>query len=313
MPVRDRWDLTAACFERLRAQTTRHDVVVVDNGSSDGTPGRVRAAFPDARVVELGANLGFSAACNAGVRAGSNEIVVLLNNDVECPPDFLERLVAPFSGDERLGSVAALLLTPADGRIESFGLAVDPTLAGYPRLRGSVAGEAQSTEPSLAGPSGAAGAYRRQAWEDVGGLDERVAFYGEDVDLALRLRTARWSATAAPDAVAIHAGSASAVERSAWQRYQGGFSRGYFMRRYGVLRSRVGARALATEAIAVVGDAFVFSRDLAALRGRMAGWRTGRGLPGLPYPPRDAIAHDITFAESLRLRRRVYSGASPCT
>jgi len=306
VPVRDRWDLTAACFERLRAQTTRHDVVVVDNGSSDGTPGRVRAAFPDARVVELGANLGFSAACNAGVRAGSNEIVVLLNNDVECPPDFLERLVAPFSGDERLGSVAALLLTRADGRIESFGLAVDPTLAGYPRLRGFVAGEAQSTQPLLAGPSGAAGAYRRQAWDDVGGLDERVAFYGEDVDLALRLRTGRWSTAAAPDAVAIHAGSASAVERSAWQRYQGGFARGYFLRRYGVLRGRAALRALATEALVVGGDAAVFSHDLAALRGRVAGWRAACGLD--VHPPPHAIDRSITFMESVKLRLGVYSG-----
>src|SRR5204862_5465776 len=110
---------------------------------------------------------------NRGVAAGGGELVVLLNNDVECRPDFLERLVAPFE-DERVGSVAALLLKPGDERIESFGLAADRTLAGYPRLRDMSVAEAQATHPVLLGPSGAAGAYRRRAWEAVGGLDEGV-------------------------------------------------------------------------------------------------------------------------------------------
>src|SRR5947208_10098993 len=135
VPVYNRFELTARCLEQLGAQTLRHAVVVCDNGSTDGTPERVRAAFPYVRVVELATNVGFSAACNRGVQAGSSEIVVLLNNDVECPQNFLEHLVAPLA-DERVGSVAALLVTPGAQRIESFGLAVDPTLAGYPRLRG---------------------------------------------------------------------------------------------------------------------------------------------------------------------------------
>ncbi len=63
-------------------------------------------------MVELGANLGFSAACNRGVRSGGGDVVVLLNNDVFCPPDFIERLVAPLEDDDALGSVAALLVEP---------------------------------------------------------------------------------------------------------------------------------------------------------------------------------------------------------
>jgi GT2 family glycosyltransferase len=289
-------------------------VVVSDNGSTDGTPERLCKAFPDVHIVELGANFGFSAACNRGVGVGTGEIVVLLNNDVDCRQDFLERLVAPFRDGGHLGSVGALLLTRGEKRIESFGLAVDRTLAGYPRLRGVPAGKPQVTHPVLVGPSGAAGAYRRKAWDDVGGLDERVFAYGEDVDLALRLRAAGWATAVAPDAVAIHRGSASAVRRSAWQRYQGGFSRSYFLRRYGVLRSPVAPRALTTEAIAVAGDALVFSHDLAALRGRMAGWRAARGLPRYRRPPDDAIDESITFAKSMRLRLGVYSGdAGECT
>jgi N-acetylglucosaminyl-diphospho-decaprenol L-rhamnosyltransferase len=314
VPVHDRWELTERCLASLRAQTVRHTVVVADNGSTDDTPRRLVEAFPEARTIELGANLGFSKACNRGVGAGDGEIVVLLNNDVECRPDFLERLVAPFHIDERVGSVAALLLRPGDERVESFGLAVDATLAGYPRLRGHPTREAQSCDPVLVGPSGAAGAYLRVAWEDVGGLDEGVRSYGEDVDLALRLRTADWMTVGAADAVAVHIGSASAGARSAWQRYQGGFSRGYFLRRYGVLKTRRALRAVTTELIAAVGDAAVFSHDLAALRGRIAGWRAAEGLPRRSRPPEDALDPRITFRRSLRLRLGVYADdAHTCT
>jgi N-acetylglucosaminyl-diphospho-decaprenol L-rhamnosyltransferase len=306
IPVHNGWELTRTCLERVTAQTTRCNVIVVDNGSTDGTPRRLRNAFVDVQLVNLRANIGFPAACNRGVQCGSGDVVVLMNNDVECPPEFLERLVEPLARDDGTGSVAALLLEPGEERIESFGLAVDSTLAGYPRLRGEPLAAAQDKTPMLIGPSGGAGAYRREAWEQAGGLDEGVFAYAEDVDLALRLRAAGWEALASRDAVAIHIGSATAVARSAWQRYQGGFARGYFLRRYGVLRSRAALRALATEALVVAGDAAVFSHDLAALRGRVAGWRAARGR-GRVALPRDAIDRDITFLKSVRLRLGVYS------
>jgi N-acetylglucosaminyl-diphospho-decaprenol L-rhamnosyltransferase len=312
IPAHNAWELTRSCLAKLREQTLAHAVIVCDNGSTDGTPERLRASFPDVRLVELGANLGFSVACNRGVRVGSGDIVVLLNNDVECPRDFLERLVTPLRDAEHFGSAAPLLLKPGEERIDSFGLTVDPTLAGYPRLRGLPASEAQETSPVLVGPAGAAGAYRRRAWEAAGGLDESVFSYGEDVDLAVRLQAVGWAAAGAADAVAVHIGSATAVTRSAWQRYQGGFARGYFLRRYGVLRSRYGPRAALTEAAAVVGDALVFSHDLAAARGRIAGWRAAVGHPRNPWPPREAIDDGISFVESLRLRLRVYK-ADKCT
>jgi N-acetylglucosaminyl-diphospho-decaprenol L-rhamnosyltransferase len=306
VPSHNGWALTESCLAHLQAQTLPHTVIVCDNGSDDGTPEHVRTRFPDVRLLELGANLGFPAACNRGIRAGSGEIVVLLNNDVDCRPDFLERVIAPFENG-RVGSVAALLVKPGERAIESFGLTVDVTLAGYPRLRELPVGEAQKAYPVLVGPSGAAGAYRRRAWEEVGGLDEGVFIYGEDVDLALRFRAAGWSTAAAEDAVAVHMGSATMGLRSGWQRFQGGFARGYFLRRYGVLRSRVAGRALATEAIVVLGDALVFSHDLAAARGRIAGWRAAAGKPRRVWPPDEAIDRAITFADSLRVRFGVYT------
>jgi GT2 family glycosyltransferase len=308
IPTHNNWDHTKSCLEHLQLQTRAHTVFLCDNGSTDGTPELARDQFPEVRIVELGANLGFPAACNRGVNAGDSEIVVLLNNDVECHSTFLEHLVAPFDREERLGSVAALLVEPGERRIESFGIAVDPTLAGFPRLRGCPPSEAQALDPLLAGPYGAAGAYRRRAWEEVGGLDEGVFAYGEDTDLALQLRAAQWSTAAVAAAVAVHVGSATASRRSDWQRYQSGFGRAYFLRRYGVHRTRFGVRAALTEALVITADAVLFSHDLTAFRSRLAGWRAANDRAAKPRPPREAIDYGITFRKSLRLRLGLFKG-----
>jgi GT2 family glycosyltransferase len=306
IPTHENWELTERCISRLREQTVQHEVIVADNGSTDGTVENLRAAFPDIRLVELRKNLGFATASNRGVAAGTGDVVVLLNNDVEVGEAFLKRLVEPFD-DDHVGMVAAVLVRPGGERIDSVGLTADPTLAGFARLQGRPLSDASSRTPVLTGPSGGAAAYRRTAWEAVGGLDERVFAYSEDLDLACRLRTAGWDAVVAPDAIAVHLGSATAGHRSAWQRYQGGFARGYLLRRYGVFRGRNAGRALVTETIVVGGDLLI-SHDLSALRGRVAGWRAAGGLPRRPTPPHDCLDAKIGFIESLRLRRRAYGG-----
>jgi N-acetylglucosaminyl-diphospho-decaprenol L-rhamnosyltransferase len=305
IPTFEGWELTRTCLTRLREQTVPHVVIVVDNGSTDGTPAKVRTFFPDVRLVELDRNVGFAVACNRGAAAGVGDLVVLLNNDVEPRPDFLERLAQPLEEDSRVGSVAALLVRPGQETIDCMGLTADPTLAGFPRLRGRSVNDAACTEPLLAGPSGGGGAYLRAAWDEVHGLDEGVLAYGEDLDLALRLHSAGWRTVGAPSAVATHVGSASFGRRSSWQRYQGGFARGYFLRRYGVLNTDAAARTLATETIVVLGDALI-SHDLSATRGRVAGWRSANGLERRPRPPSNAIDQQISFRESLRLRRVIY-------
>ena len=201
VPVYNGWHLTERCLEHLLLQTLPHSVIVCDNGSPTAPPSAFACSFPDVQVVELGTNLGFAAACNRGVRAGKHDIVVLLNNDVECSPDFLERLVLPLVDDEGLGSVAALLLKPGENRIESFGLSVDSNARRLPsasksshRARASDASRARrAVWCGRCVPPGGLGGCR--------GLDEGVFSYGEDVDLALRLRAAGWSTAGAADAV----------------------------------------------------------------------------------------------------------------
>lgn len=304
IPTHNGWALLERCLTCLLAQTVAHTVTVVDNGSTDGTCDRVAEAFPAVVLVALETNLGFPAACNRGVAATEAGIVVLLNNDVEAEPTLLAELAEPLA-DERVGSVAAVLVRPGSATIDSVGVCVDATLAGFPRLRGAPSRDAGRAEPVLAGPAGGAAAYRRTAWDEVGGLDEGVMGYGEDVDLALRLQAAGWQTVAAPRAVGIHLGSASFGRRSTFQRYHGGFARGYFLRRYAVLRSSAALRAVVTEAIVVAGD-LVVSRDVQALRGRVAGWRAAAGLPRKPFPPAEAVDRSISFWQSLRHRITVY-------
>jgi N-acetylglucosaminyl-diphospho-decaprenol L-rhamnosyltransferase len=301
VPVHEHYALTSACLEHLARQTAPHRVIVVDDGSSDDTVALLRRHWPAVSTIELGSNHGYTAAVNHGVSAGEGEYVVLLNNDVELHPDCLERLVAPMANAE-IGSVAALMLVPGEETIDSLGVTADATLAGFARLQGHPTIDARRREPLLTGPEGTAGAYRRSAWEQVNGLDESIRAYMEILDLALRLQTVGWKTASAPDAVGVHLGSSTYGRRSVTQRRLSGFSRGYLLRRYGVMRSRAAARALATETIVTAGD-MLLCRDLQALRGRLEGWHAAKGREQHQWPPPEAIDASISLRDSLALRR----------
>ncbi|AMB57848.1 glycosyltransferase family 2 protein [Microterricola viridarii] len=305
VPVYGNWPITESCLLHLRAQSVRHRVIVVDDAGPDDTLERLATGFPEVTVIALEQNLGFAGACNRGLAAATADIVVLVNNDVDAEPELLERLTAPFGADQRLGSATPLLFKP-DGRVDAYGICADVTLSGFVRFNGATAetavrdGGEGGAGHALLGPYGAVAAYRRFALEQVGDFDEGIKMYGEELDLALRLRAGGWSTIAVPDARGTHLGGATSGRGSASQRRKAGYGRGYLLRAYGVLRGRHALRALVTEAIVCAGD-LVLSRDLASTRGRIAGWRAGaaagprsRDIPG--------VDRGIGFIESLQLR-----------
>jgi len=292
-------DALASCLEHLAAQDEPHRTIVVDNASHDGTAELVRDRFPHATFVELPENVGFGAAVNAGVAVGDGEAIVLVNNDLDVDPGFLAALLAPLREDPAVGMVAGMTLMPGRERVDAFGVELDAGLAVYNRLR-HASPEAVETAGLLAGPSGGAAAYRRTAFEQVDGFDETLIAYGEDVDLALRLRVAGWRAAAAAAAHGVHLGGATIGVDSPRQRWLAGFARGFLLRRWGVLRSRAAPRALLLEAL-VVGWGLARHRTLVPLRSRVAGWRAaGRGSHALPP---GAVDDGIGVLESLRRLR----------
>jgi GT2 family glycosyltransferase len=293
------WDLTRRCLEHLRDQTVEHTVIVSDGASTDETPESIRRHFPHAVLLAHPTDPGYVIATNRGVAAGSGDIVLLLNNDTFCRPEFIENLLAAFE-DERIGAVAPLTLQ-SDGRtIDGVGLTLDATLAPFIRLNGRPSEDVVAHRPLLVSPGGGADAYRRSAWDEVGGLDERLSFYGADVDLGLRLRSAGWAVAVAPRAIAIHSRSATSGHRSRRARESGGWARGFLLRRWSVLRSRAILRTLVTEALVVGADSLI-SRDTVAVRSRISGWQAARGQPRRRIPT-GAVDRDIGLIESLRLR-----------
>lgn len=284
----------------LAAQTVPVEVVVADNGSSDDSLELARRELPEVRIVELGRNLGFGPALNRAVAEHPAEALILLNNDAEPEPRFVEALLDGLGAG--VDSVAGVLLQErAPELIDSAGVVADKTLMGFDYLHGEPAIAAE-TAPDPLGPTGGAALYRRAAFEALGGFDERIFLYYEDLDLALRLAAAGGRCRLAPEARALHAYSASLGAASAAKYARTGWSRGYMLRRYGVMRQPGKAlRALACEGAIGAGQ-LLRDRTTAGISGRLRGWRDGAGLE-----PRDAEGApllDLSAREALALRRQ---------
>ncbi len=203
---RDMLRLALASLERQHYPD--FEVIVVDNGSDDGTDVMIQREFPRVRMVRFTENRGFAPAVNAGIVAAAGEIVILLNNDAEAEPEFVDALVAALNADPGLGSCAARVLRAEDGRIDSAGiqLGLFPSQIGH----GHINGPEFSSPREVFGASGGAAAYRKEVLERVGGFDDRFFAYFEDADLACRLRLAGHRCLYVPGAVAHHLGSATA-------------------------------------------------------------------------------------------------------
>jgi GT2 family glycosyltransferase len=221
VPTRDTRALTLRCLESLHAgDAPAPDVVVVDDGSADGTAEAVQTRWPAVRVLRLPSPRGFTVAANTGLGAARGDLLVLLNSDTEVAPGALARLGAPFAVRPRLGIAGAELRFP-DGRPQWSGGRL-PTAAwlfaqasGLAGALGRVPGY-RRVYPLEAGArtavdwvTGAAMAIRRAAWAAVGPLDERFRAYCQDLDLCQRAAAAGWEVALVPGALVVHHGGAT--------------------------------------------------------------------------------------------------------
>jgi GT2 family glycosyltransferase len=256
-------------LESLERQTAPPSVVVVDNASTDGTAAAVADRFPDVTVLRNERNLGFGAAINRAALALDGDALVLVNNDVVCEPEFVSRITAPLA-DEAVGAVAGVLLqASAPDLIDSAGIELDTTLGSWDYLwNEAVDALAEAGDP--VGPCGGAAAYRLDAFKELGGFDEALFAYWEDVDLALRLREAGWRCVLAPAARALHEHGQTVGPATPAARRLEAFGRGYVLAKY-----RVGAGSLLRRAkIAVLdwpvlGVHLLLRREAAPARARL--------------------------------------------
>jgi GT2 family glycosyltransferase len=199
------------CLDALRAQTySQTEVILVDNGSTDGSQALVTEHYPEVHLLELERNLGLTGGNNIGFDAARGEILVSLNNDTEAHPRFIEALVTALIEHPEAGMAAAkMLLFDRRDHIHSAGDGYGQD--GIPFNRGVwQRDEGQFDEPGwIFGGCGGAVAYRRAMLDDVGMFDESFFMYCEDVDLNWRAQLAGWRCWYAPQAVVFHKLSAT--------------------------------------------------------------------------------------------------------
>lgn len=197
------------CLASLKAQTVAHELILVDNASRDRAAHAAAAADPATRLIANDANLGFAAAVNQGAAAAAGDWIALLNPDAYAEPDWLAELLAATDAFPRARAFGSRQLMADDpGKLDGLGDAM--SITGFP-FRGGY----RRTDPGPLAPfesfsaCGGAMLIARDLFLAMGGLDERLFCYCEDVDLGYRLRLAGEPTVVVPSAVVAHEGSAS--------------------------------------------------------------------------------------------------------
>ncbi|HEU5013001.1 MAG TPA: glycosyltransferase family 2 protein [Roseiflexaceae bacterium] len=195
------------------------EVIVVDNGSTDGTCAWLRATYPAVQLVALPENIGFAGGTTAGLRVARGDLLLLLNNDAFVEPGFVAALLDVMAERPDVGAAGGVLtfahrpdvVASAGIRIRRDGVALDM----WP---GRAVDDLPTTPVTIAGPSGAAALYRRALLEDAGLLEPAFFAYLEDVDLALRALLRGWQSVVVPAARVRHVYSATGGQGSPFKQ-----------------------------------------------------------------------------------------------
>jgi GT2 family glycosyltransferase len=205
------------CLGSLVAQQVSGlEIILVDNGSHDGSAEYVREHFSDVRVISLKENRGFAGGNNAGMQVATGKYIALLNNDTRADPAWLSNLLAEAEANPRSVGMWASKILSADKPdiIDNVGLLMYPD--GLGRGKGRLEkdeGQYDRTGEAFF-PSGCAGLYRREMLDEIGPFDEEFFAYADDVDLGLRARLAGWKCIYVHSAIIYHKYSASSSAHS---------------------------------------------------------------------------------------------------
>lgn len=210
IPVFNAREYLASCLQSLIKQTyAPYEIVIVDNGSSDGTVDYVKKSFLSAKMVCLGANKGFCAAVNAGIRVSAGHAIMILNSDVILDPHCLAALVkAAQDSSSAAGLFSPKILRMDRQTIDSVGLVLSRSRRFYDRGAGELdCGQYEQVEP-IWGVCCAAAFFKRQVLDAIAYkdeiFDEHFFFLGEDFDVSWRCRTKGFQAWFIPSAICYH-------------------------------------------------------------------------------------------------------------
>lgn len=198
------------CLASLQSEEKGIPVIVVDNGSSDGSCEYIRAGHPYVKLLRFEKNTGFCKAVNAGIRTAETEYVLLLNNDTKADEHFVERLEKRISRYEKCFSVGAKMLSM--DRPDTIDDAGDFYCAlgwAFARGKGKKDGVRYDRPGKIFASCAGAAIYRKRAIEELGYFDEAHFAYLEDIDIAYRARIAGYFNYYEPRARVYHAGSAA--------------------------------------------------------------------------------------------------------
>ncbi len=223
-------DLLRRCLHSITAHqgNLTLEIIVVDNASHDGTPAMLRADFPEVRLIETGANLGFSAGNNVGLQAARGDRLLLLNPDTEIVGDALQSLMETLEGNPFAGAVGPRVqYSNEDAQVTRHRFPMLWTLAtastpfaplfapllnrfyyqnaspGRPGVHNGDAGDSRPAQPTD-WLTGAALLVKREVYERVGGFDGQFFMYFEETDWQRRIKAAGWTILYNPSALIIH-------------------------------------------------------------------------------------------------------------
>lgn len=280
------------------------ETLVIDNGTGAMELERHTAKLDGASVLRFDENLGYGRAVNLAARYAHGDVLVLLNDDSVVEPGYVEAMAGALDPSRGVVMAAGVMRDArSPGLIETAGIELDRTLLAYDYLNGEPLSCLERSIPDPIGPSGAAAAFEREAFLSVGGFDETIFAYLEDVDLVLRLRREGGRCRLAQDARGTHEHSATLGPGSPRKDYLAGFGRGYLLRKWSV----VSARRLPAVLLREIGQAAVQSamdRNLGPVRGRVNGLRAGRSSESYPSPEVLGSPPSLWSAVRRRWRRR---------
>ena len=207
-------------LDGLAAQTAPHRLLVVDNGSTDGSARLLAGALPHEQVLRLGRNTGFAGGVAAALPLVRTPFVALLNDDAVPDPDWLAALLRASAGDTAAAAWTSLMvLADRPGTVNNRGAALNEHWYGIDVGAGEPVADVPRRVQDVFGFCGGAALLRTAAVRAVGGFPAEFFLYYEDLDTSWRLRRAGWAIRFVPDSVVLHRHAATTDRRSALFHY----------------------------------------------------------------------------------------------